>query len=214
MSNHHAGPMSPVKGEPLYLYTAFTNMEIGALLAQDLGNDQLYPIHYISNGFRDADFRYFKAEQACLALIYAAQKLRSYLLAHETIVVETANKIAYLATKLVLSGRTARWLLQLSKFELNFQRSKGVRGQALADLLAAFPGMDMTEISDEIPREVAEVEEEKRWTMLFDGSSYSSYRGAGIVFETPKRELLSFAFKIDFECSNNVSKYEALILGL
>ncbi|XP_026452226.1 uncharacterized protein LOC113352642 [Papaver somniferum] len=50
--------------------------------------------------------------------------------------------------------------------------------------------------------------------MFFDGSSYDSYGGAGIVFETPKKKLLSFAFKLDFECSNNVAEYEALILGL
>ncbi|XP_026435146.1 uncharacterized protein LOC113332861 [Papaver somniferum] len=74
--------------------------------------------------------------------------------------------------------------------------------------------MDMTEISEEIPVEVAELEEEERWTMFFDGSSYDSYGGAGIVFETHKKELLSFAFKLDFECSNNVAEYEALILGL
>ncbi|XP_026410483.1 uncharacterized protein LOC113305683 [Papaver somniferum] len=50
--------------------------------------------------------------------------------------------------------------------------------------------------------------------MFFDGSSYDFYGGAGIVFEAPKKELLSFAFKLDFECSNNVAEYEALILGL
>ncbi|XP_026451630.1 uncharacterized protein LOC113351941 [Papaver somniferum] len=143
----------PVKGEPLYY---------NSLLAQNLGNDQLCPIHFISRGFRDAEFRYSKAEQACLVFIYATQKLRSYLLAHETIVVETANPIAYLATKPVLSGRTAYWLQQLSDFELKYQRSKGVRGQTFKDLLDAFPSMDMTEISDEIPGEVAEVQEEER----------------------------------------------------
>ncbi|XP_026459396.1 uncharacterized protein LOC113360061 [Papaver somniferum] len=189
-------------------------MAIGALLAQYLGNDELCPIHYISRGFRDAKFRYSKAEQACLALIYATQKSRSYLLSHETIVAATANPITYLATKPVLSGRTARWLRQLSEFDLKYQRSKGVRGKSFADLLAAFPSMDMTEIRDEIPGEVAEVEDEERWTMFFDSSSYGSYGGEGIVFEIPKRELSSFAFKIDFECSNNVAEYEALILGL
>ncbi|XP_026398785.1 uncharacterized protein LOC113294616 [Papaver somniferum] len=74
--------------------------------------------------------------------------------------------------------------------------------------------MDMTEISDEIHEEVAEVQEEERWTMFFEGSSYGSYGGAWIVFETPKKELLSFAFKLDIECNNNVAEYEALILGL
>ncbi|XP_026436558.1 uncharacterized protein K02A2.6-like [Papaver somniferum] len=49
---------------------------------------------------------------------------------------------------------------------------------------------------------------------VFDGSSYGSHGGSGTVFETPTQALLSFSFKLDFECSNNVAEYKALILGL
>lgn len=50
--------------------------------------------------------------------------------------------------------------------------------------------------------------------MFFDGSSYGAVGGAGVVFEAPQGNLLSYSFKLDFSCSNNVAKYEALILGL
>ncbi|XP_026419607.1 uncharacterized protein LOC113315557 [Papaver somniferum] len=50
--------------------------------------------------------------------------------------------------------------------------------------------------------------------MFFDGSSYSTVGGAGVVFEAPQGDLLSYSFKLDFPCSNNVAEYEALILGL
>lgn len=81
-------------------------------------------------------------------------------------------------------------------------------------LLAAFPGMDTAEVSGDMPGEVAEAKAEERWVMFFNGSSYGSHGGAGIVFETPTQDLLSYTFKLDFECSNNVAEYEALILGL
>ncbi|XP_026416768.1 uncharacterized protein LOC113312228 [Papaver somniferum] len=155
----------PIKGVPLYLYTAFTSSAIGAVLAQDMRGNELSPIYYVSRVLRDAELRYPRVEQACLALIYATQKLRPYLLTHKTIVVAATNHIAYLASKPVLTRRTARWLLQLSEFELDYQRPKGVRGQAIADLMSMFPGEGDDETHDRVPGEVAAADINKPWTI-------------------------------------------------
>ncbi|XP_026399129.1 uncharacterized protein LOC113294980 [Papaver somniferum] len=80
--------------------------------------------------------------------------------------------------------------------------------------MAMFPGAGDDEVHEHIPGEVAIVEADKPWTMFFDGSSYGSVGGAGVVFEDPRGELLSYSFKLNFPCSNNVAEYEALILGL
>ncbi|XP_026396381.1 uncharacterized protein LOC113291015 [Papaver somniferum] len=138
----------------------------------------------------------------------------TYLLTHETIVVAAANPITYLASKPVLAGRTARWLLQLSEFDLKYQRAKAVRGKAIADLMAMFPGEGHNEVHGYLPGEVAVADTDKKWTIFFDGSSYDTVGGDGVVFESPQGELLSYLFKLDFPCSNNVAKYGALILGL
>lgn len=204
----------PKRGVPLYFYTAFTSSAIGAVLAQDMGWTELSPIYYVSRVLRDAELRYPRVEQACLAFIYATQKLRPYLLTHEIIVVAAANPIAYLDSKSVLTGRTARWLLQLSEFELKYQRPNAVRGKEITDLMAMFPGAGDDEVHEYIPGEVAAADADKPWAMLFDGSSYGSVGGAGVVFETPQGELFSYSFKLDFPCRNNVVEYEALILGL
>ncbi|XP_026410009.1 uncharacterized protein LOC113305123 [Papaver somniferum] len=50
--------------------------------------------------------------------------------------------------------------------------------------------------------------------MFFDGSSYDTVGEEGVVFEAPQGELLSYLFKLDFPCCNNVAEYESLILGL
>ncbi|XP_026384775.1 uncharacterized protein LOC113280351 [Papaver somniferum] len=147
-----------------------------------MGGEELSPIYYVSRCLRDAELRYPCMEQACLAFIYATQKLRPYLLKHETIVVAEANPIAYLASKPVLTGRTARWILQLSEFELKYQRPKAVRGKAIADLTTMFPGEGDDEVHEYLPGEVEVTDTDKSWNMFFDG--------------------------------NNVSEYEALILGL
>ncbi|XP_026451648.1 uncharacterized protein LOC113351971 [Papaver somniferum] len=176
--------------------------------------NELSHVNYVSRVLRDAELRYLRVEQACLAFIYATQKLQPYLLIHETIVVAAAKPIAYLASKLVLTGRTSRWLLQLSEFELKYQRPNAVRGQAITDLIATFFGEGDDEVHEYIPGEVAATDIDKPWTMFFDGSSYGTVGGARVVFEAPQGDLLSYSFKLDFPCSNNVGEYEALILGL
>ncbi|XP_026377848.1 uncharacterized protein LOC113272174 [Papaver somniferum] len=65
---------SPVQGKSLFLYTAFSDTAVGALLAQEDDEGIERPIYYFSRILRDAELRYPKAEKACLALIHSIQK--------------------------------------------------------------------------------------------------------------------------------------------
>jgi ribonuclease HI len=50
--------------------------------------------------------------------------------------------------------------------------------------------------------------------MFFDGASSSIGAGAGVVFKSPSQEIISLSYKLEFEVTNNVAEYEALVLGL
>jgi ribonuclease HI len=52
------------------------------------------------------------------------------------------------------------------------------------------------------------------WKMFFDGASSSIGASAGVVFKSPSQETISLSYKLEFEVTNNVAKYEALVLGL
>jgi ribonuclease HI len=52
------------------------------------------------------------------------------------------------------------------------------------------------------------------WKMFFDGASSSEGDGAGVVFISPCQEVISLSYKLEFEVTNNVAKYEALVLGM
>jgi ribonuclease HI len=52
------------------------------------------------------------------------------------------------------------------------------------------------------------------WKMFFDGASSSVGAGAGVVFKSPSQETISLSHKLEFEVTNNVAEYEALVLGL
>jgi hypothetical protein len=52
------------------------------------------------------------------------------------------------------------------------------------------------------------------WKMFFDGASSREGIGAGIFFVSPAQETISLSYKLEFETTNNVAEYEALVLGL
>jgi ribonuclease HI len=52
------------------------------------------------------------------------------------------------------------------------------------------------------------------WKLYFDGANSKEGYGVGIVIVVPIGEKNMFSYKLEFEATNNVAKYEAFILGL
>jgi ribonuclease HI len=52
------------------------------------------------------------------------------------------------------------------------------------------------------------------WKMFFDGASSKEGVGARVVFVSPCQETIPLSYKLEFETTNNVAEYEALVLGL
>ncbi|XP_075095504.1 uncharacterized protein LOC142173755 [Nicotiana tabacum] len=50
--------------------------------------------------------------------------------------------------------------------------------------------------------------------MYFDGVAHCGEAGAGVVFVTSQGEVLPYSFTLTKLYSNNVAKYQALIIGL
>uniref|UniRef100_A0A2N9F0U3 Uncharacterized protein n=1 Tax=Fagus sylvatica TaxID=28930 RepID=A0A2N9F0U3_FAGSY len=73
----------------------------------------------------------------------------------------------------------------LSQYEIVTETPTAIKSQAIADLLAQFPGEDNSLISNEVPREIDEVFladlANSTWTLRFDGSTTAASRGVGIV---------------------------------
>jgi ribonuclease HI len=209
---------APIAGKPLRLYLASNSQAIGALVAQENGHGVEQPVYYVSRGLKDTETRYSVAERACLALVYASQRLRHYFLAHKIQLMTKSHPIRSLLQRPVLSGRLAQWLLQLSQYEISTETPTAIKSQAIADLLAQFPGEDGSVISQEVPGEVGGAllvgMADSIWTLNFDGSSTSVSSGAGVVLTREDGETIAKSFKLNFPCSNNASEYEAYITGL
>ncbi|XP_028105288.1 uncharacterized protein LOC114304328 [Camellia sinensis] len=197
------------------LYLTSTPKSIGALLVQDVDEAER-PVYYISWKIRGAEVRYTPVERHCLALVFTAQKLRHYFLAHHIQIVTRSDPIQYLLSKLALIGKVARWLLALGEFEITCVAPKAIKSQALADLLAQFPSGDYEPVNEELRGEVhaAMASDESFWTLSFDGAAAGGKGGTGIVLTSKSGEKLYLSYKLNFHCLNNEAEYEALILGL
>ena len=51
------------------------------------------------------------------------------------------------------------------------------------------------------------------WTMYFDGSMEKVGAGSVVYIISLIRNFKDLSYKLTFECTNNVSEYEALLLG-
>ena len=74
---------APIRKKPLLLYLATNSYAIGALIAQKDEGGIEQPVYYVSRAPKDAETCYPRAERACLAIVYASQRLRHYFLAYE-----------------------------------------------------------------------------------------------------------------------------------
>ena len=103
----------------------------------------------------------------------------------------------------------------LSEYDLTYVPQKAVKGQVLADFLAAHPIPDDQAIIEDLPDEEVLVKQTRSpWQMYFDGASKSVGAWIGIVFISPQKDIMPYSFYLGKRLTNNAAEYEALIVGL
>ncbi|KAM2867364.1 hypothetical protein COP2_023291 [Malus domestica] len=77
----------PRRGQPLKLYISTVEESISCLLAQDKDVGREQAIFYLSRNLNPPEINYSVVEKLCLALFFAASKLRHYMLISVTQVI-------------------------------------------------------------------------------------------------------------------------------
>src|SRR4051812_1968805 len=129
--------IAPVAGKAFLMYVRSMDHSLGALLAQH--NDEGYEqaIYYLSRTLLGAEHRYRPVEKECLALVFAVQNMRHYLVGQTIHVISKVNPPRLLMTKpSSLNGRLAKWVILLSQYDMHFLPQKAIKGQAIADFMA------------------------------------------------------------------------------
>jgi len=95
----------PAKDKPLILYVSATESAIGIVLGQhDETSRKENAIYYLSKSLLPYERKYSSIEKTCLAVVWAAQKLRHYFLAHSVKLLARMDPLKYIFEKPVTSG--------------------------------------------------------------------------------------------------------------
>ncbi|XP_020272535.1 uncharacterized protein LOC109847715 [Asparagus officinalis] len=214
---------APISGKPFLINIRAMEHSLGAFLAQndDVGHEQ--GIYYLSRTLQGAEQRFPMVEKECLALVFAIQKMRHYLVGQTIHVISRINPIRVFMTQpAALNWRLARWALLLSQYDIHFMPQKSVKGQAICDLMSSHPLGAKTDLFEDLPDEPPEVNTTSSpevWQMFYDGASRvgtsgSIVAGVGVVLTSPHNHVLPRAFSLIEPCTNNVAEYNALLIGL
>ncbi|CAN6544064.1 unnamed protein product [Malus baccata var. baccata] len=116
--------MPPNWSLPFELMCDASDYAIGAVLGQ-MRNKQPHVIHYASQTLNDAQLNYSTTEKELLAVVFALDKFRSYLLGTKVIVYSDHSALKYLLTKKEAKPRLIRWMLLLQEFNIEIRDKKG-----------------------------------------------------------------------------------------
>ena len=215
---------APIKGRPLILYISAQPISLGVLLAQHNDEGKEVACYYLSRTMVGAERNYSGIEKLCLALIFSLKKLRHYMLSHEVQLIARADPVKYVLNQPALLGRLGKWAVLMMEFDITYVPQKAVKGQVLADFLAAHPVPDDSPLVTDLPDEEVFSVNSNTWELYFDGASRTEKdlngaprkrAGAGLVFKSPMGATFYHSFSLLKEgCSNNEAEYEALIFGL
>ena len=98
----------PIPGKPLILYVSVINDSVGEVLAQHDEEGKERATYYLSKLFNDARKKYTVMEKTYAGVVWVAQKLKHYFLAHEVQLIAKIDLIKYLIKKPALTELLVR----------------------------------------------------------------------------------------------------------
>jgi hypothetical protein len=129
-------------------------------------------------------------------------KLWHILLSAEIIVICISDVIKHMLTSPVLKGQLGKWMFTLSEFDIRYQPTKALKGQALADLIAERININIATLSV------------RAWALYFDGSACEDRCGIGVLLVSPQGVTYSFSVRLLAPCNNNLAEYKAVRRGI
>ncbi|GJT68386.1 reverse transcriptase domain-containing protein [Tanacetum coccineum] len=116
--------IAPNWDEPFEIMCDASDYAIGAVLGQRI-EKHFRPIHYASKTMTEAETNYTTTEKEMLAVVYAFEKFRSYLIMNKSIVYTDHSALKYLFNKKDAKARLLRWVLLLQEFDFKVIDTKG-----------------------------------------------------------------------------------------
>nr|GEZ94066.1 reverse transcriptase domain-containing protein [Tanacetum cinerariifolium] len=141
---------------PFELMCDASDFAIGAVLGQR-HEKHFKPINYARKTMNEAETNYTTTEKEMLAVVYAFEKFRSYLIMNKSIVHTDHSALKYLFAKKDAKARLLRWVLLLQEFNfqvLDTKRAENLAADHLSRLENPYENvLDPKEINKKFPLE-------------------------------------------------------------
>nr|GEX71164.1 hypothetical protein [Tanacetum cinerariifolium] len=114
---------------PFELMCDASDFDVGPVLGQTI-EKHFKLIHYTSKTMTEAESNYTTTEKEMLAVVYAFEKLCSYLIMNKSIVYTDHSALKYLFAKKDAKARLLRWILLLQEFDFKVVDTRGAENYA------------------------------------------------------------------------------------
>jgi hypothetical protein len=107
----------PYWKKEFHVHVDASSVALGIILAQPREGDLDHPIAFSSRKLSTTEQNYTTTEREGLAMVYALQKFRHYLLGSHFKMYTDHFALRYLVNKPVLGGKICRWLLLFQEYD-------------------------------------------------------------------------------------------------
>nr|GEV72852.1 reverse transcriptase domain-containing protein [Tanacetum cinerariifolium] len=183
---------------PFELMCDARDFAIGEVLGQRQ-DKHFRPILYASKTRTEAESNYIMTEKEMLAVVYAFEKFRSYLILNKSIVYMDHSALKYLFQKKGSKARLLRWVLLLQEFTFKVIDTKGAKNLA-ADHLSRLENphqnvLDPKEINESFPLETLNLVSTRGNQSTTWFADFANYHAANFIVKGMSSQQKSKFFK-------------------
>lgn len=120
---------------PYIVCTVSSISGLGAVLYQKNASGERFLVSCASRNLRGSEVNYFTTELELLAIVWALQKFRSFLLCSDVIIETDHKALSFLMTSRFLNDRLPRWILAIQDYAPSIQYIQG-KDNVAADALS------------------------------------------------------------------------------
>ncbi|GJS08103.1 reverse transcriptase domain-containing protein [Tanacetum coccineum] len=183
---------------PFELMCDASDFAIGAVLGQR-HEKHFRPIHYASKTMNEAESHYTTTKKEMLAVVYAFEKFRSYLILNKSVVYTDHSALKYLFAKKDSKARLLRWVLLLQEFDFNVIDTKGAEN-LVADHLSRLENpyenvLDPKEVNENFPLETLNMVTSRSDSSTPWFADYANYHAGNFIVKGMSSQQKNKFFK-------------------
>lgn len=125
----------PDPRKPYVLTTDASDVAVGAVLSQrnDAGEEEV--VTFISRTLKGAEVGYFTTEKELLAIVWALEKLSTYLRGAKILIRTDHQALTFIKTSRFTNARLRRWMLAIQDYDIEIEYITGKKN-VVADVLS------------------------------------------------------------------------------